>query len=381
MTILTTKPSIVLFIKNYSQYGGVEKFCHHFFLYLIKKGYDVHVVCGKNKSGQHDKIIEIGMIRFGRFFKALTYYFSAKKYIKYLPLDTITISFGSVSDCHIVRSGGDHFSFICNTLNAQQNLYHKIRKGTQRLLAPINYLQTFIDKKIYTSSRTKKIVAISTNIAHELHTRYDLPPEKVVVICNGVDENTYIANPKIPLKEDACQHLAVPCDKKIIGFCSTNFELKGLRYLILTLSKLPDDYHVLVAGKRNSAKYERYAAQLGVHERVHFLGRIDNMPFFYACVDVLAHPSFYDTFGNVVAEALATGIPVITTRWTGAKDLIRESQNGFIVDPKNTDEFAKAVESAMSLDSQSIFGSVENSSRVFSKYVELIESIHNSEKK
>jgi UDP-glucose:(heptosyl)LPS alpha-1,3-glucosyltransferase len=106
--------------------------------------------------------------------------------------------------------------------------------------------------------------------------------------------------------------------------------LKGIGPLIRCLAYLPADTMLLVAGGRHCEKYQRLASKIGVNERVRFLGKVDDMRTFYQASDMFILLSFYDACSNAVLEALAAGLPVISTRTNGSSYFLSKNS---IVDP------------------------------------------------
>jgi UDP-glucose:(heptosyl)LPS alpha-1,3-glucosyltransferase len=98
-----------------------------------------------------------------------------------------------------------------------------------------------------------------------------------------------------------------------------------------------------VIGHPNYAKYAKLAASLGIAERVRFLGHRPDPRDAYFAADYLVHPTFYDPCSLVALEALACSLPVITTLYNGASELL-DGSNGFAInDPHNRDELASAI--------------------------------------
>ncbi|MGD9713076.1 MAG: glycosyltransferase family 4 protein, partial [Thermomicrobiales bacterium] len=103
-----------------------------------------------------------------------------------------------------------------------------------------------------------------------------------------------------------------------------------------------------IAGKSEPQSFERLARCLGVERRVRFLGYCSDMRDAYFAADLLVHPTFYDPCSNVVLEALACGLPVVTTRYNGAAELMqpipgeREAHaEGYVIDdPHDHDRLA-----------------------------------------
>lgn len=418
------RPEVALFIRTYSRYGGVEHFCHRFHEYLRARGIPVRVLCGEvapelrahsqnpaasdnagadradpnhtddsqadhqaghqaNQQANKDAaplavdIRELGLWRPGRFMKNLGLHFAAARALRNLPSSTITISFGNMAGCHIHRSGGPHLDFLRDSLAAQRSPWRRFTKAFSRLVNPNNLLMLLLDKAIYTHPATRRIIAISQNVRAAVARRFPHSPATVVVIPNGVDTGRFNVRHLADLRPEARQARGLSTRHRAIGFCSSNFELKGLDRLIAALPHLPEEYVLLVAGGRRSRKYGDYAASLGVENRVLFLGKVGtaDMPRFYAALDVFCHPSFYDTFGNVVAEAQAMGIPTVTTRATGACGLIDSGRTGRVLDAPEPWALANAIFDLRDVEAGTDFGNVEDDQQVFARYLAEIEAV------
>src|SRR4029077_15164486 len=87
-----------------------------------------------------------------------------------------------------------------------------------------------------------------------------------------------------------------------------------------------------VAGNRHTAEFEDLARRLGVAERVRFVGYRDDIVNCYFASDFLVHPTFYDPCSHVVLEAMTCGLPVITTRYNGASELLHPPREGYVID-------------------------------------------------
>ena len=81
---------------------------------------------------------------------------------------------------------------------------------------------------------------------------------------------------------------------------------------------LPETVHLFIAGGRDSEPYQRLAKKLGVAGRIHFLGKVEDMPALYRAMDLFVLPSFYDACSNAVLEALACGLKVLSTTANGS---------------------------------------------------------------
>jgi UDP-glucose:(heptosyl)LPS alpha-1,3-glucosyltransferase len=113
-----------------------------------------------------------------------------------------------------------------------------------------------------------------------------------------------------------------------------NYRLKGLDPLLHAIGLIPREreFRLVVAGHPNSATYQRMARRLGIAERVVFHGYCGDSRTAYFGADFLLHPTFYDPCSLVVLEALACGLPVITSRYNGAAELMDPPNDGLVVD-------------------------------------------------
>ena len=287
----------------------------------------------------------LGLWRPGRFMKNLGLHLAATRALRELPPTTISVSFGNMAGCHIHRSGGPHRDFMHNSLAAQRSPLRRFTKALSRLLNPNNLLMAVLDRKIYNHPATRRIIAISQNVRAAVARQFPHSPATVVVIPNGVDTRRFNIRRFTDLRGESRRLVGLREKHRAIGFCSSNFELKGLDRLIAALAHLPEEYVLVVAGGRRNRKYADYAASLGVDKRVVFLGKVKaaDMPRFYAGLDVLCHPSPPDTFGNVVLEAQASGLPVVVTDKGGPQENLLPGRTGAIVPEGDSSAMARAM--------------------------------------
>ena len=164
-------------------------------------------------------------------------------------------------------------------------------------------------------------------------------PERLEVIYNLPDFSRF-APPSV--EERRAVRAVLPAgDGVFIGTASTNFRLKGVGPMIRSLALLPDDHHFFIAGGRGHAEYLDLAATLGVRERVHFLGRVEDMPAFYKALDVFVLPTFYDACSNAVLEAAATGLRVLSTPFNGSSRFLAPEQ--ILADPGDPECLAAGI--------------------------------------
>ncbi|MGE4558427.1 MAG: glycosyltransferase family 4 protein, partial [Desulfovibrionaceae bacterium] len=361
----------------YSAYGGVENICRQFFHYLKECGVPVRLYCGFDKSGESDPdVVRLPVRRGARSIKAWTFWRSASAAVEQLPAGFVSMAFATVPGCDVFRCGGVHLDYLVKSLRAYASTGAKIWKTAKRAASPINWLQPAFDHGIYTHSGLRRIVAISSLMAEEIEERFPAVKDRIAIVPNGVDASQFNLQARDALRESSRTALGLADSDLAVGFCSTNMELKGLAHIIRCLPHCPERMLALVASGRRPDRFQTMAREAGVEHRVRFLGRVEDMPRFYAALDALCHPSAYDTFANVVPEALAMGVPVATTPWVGAKDLIRQGENGLILDPGDPAALAEGMVRCAAIPARNQADAVPDIRRTFVEYLDILREVH-----
>ena len=184
--------------------------------------------------------------------------------------------------------------------------------------------------------RAKVVVAVSEKVAKDLR-EIGVPPECIKVILNGVDLQEFYPGDadrrKLGLPEEVTLAL-------FVGDIRT--PRKNLDTVLYALVEVPQ-LHLAVVGSTEGSPYLQLAAKLGLSERVHFLGYRQDVSEVMRAVDFLVFPSRYETFGLVVLEAMATGLPVITAWTTAAAEMVTLESGIVLSDPDDTQALVQAL--------------------------------------
>jgi UDP-glucose:(heptosyl)LPS alpha-1,3-glucosyltransferase len=193
----------------------------------------------------------------------------------------------------------------------------------RRRLSGADRALLFLERVLLTRRRYRLIIAISARVRADLIRHYAVPPEHIRIIYNGVDTRRFHPAARPGPGEGARRRLEVPDRALLALFMGTGFERKGLVYLLRALPAAGETVWVVVAGRDTDVgSYQALAHSLGVAERVRFLGPVAQPELMYAAADVLVLPTIYEPFSNACLEALASGLPVITTRAAGVSELL-----------------------------------------------------------
>ena len=176
-----------------------------------------------------------------------------------------------------------------------------------------------LEKSLFAMGGAKTIIANSRMVRDEIMRVYGSPPERIAVIYNGLPGEYF--QPVEPTTRDTGDH--------VILFAGTGWERKGLAHALAAVERLPDSANarLLVAGRGNPKPYLSRLSARG-RARVRFLGPVSDMRALYAAADVFVAPTLYDPFSNACLEAMAAGLPVLTTRANGFAEIIEPGVDG-----------------------------------------------------
>jgi UDP-glucose:(heptosyl)LPS alpha-1,3-glucosyltransferase len=178
-------------------------------------------------------------------------------------------------------------------------------------------------------------IALSQMVAEHFQRYHGVAPDDIRLVYNGVDTERFAPQARARYREPIRQQLGLR-DELLLLTVAHNFELKGVPTVIAAVGALRRRgmavHAAIVGGRRVAARYRRLVCRCGAQGGVTFVGSADDTVPYFAAADVYLHPTWYDPCSLVVLEALACGVPVITSRFNGAGELIRPGRQGYVVD-------------------------------------------------
>jgi UDP-glucose:(heptosyl)LPS alpha-1,3-glucosyltransferase len=213
-----------------------------------------------------------------------------------------------------------------------------------RGLNPHHRLACALETRIFRLRSARHVVAISRGGKAEIERLYDTPPERVSLVYNGVDLERFHPDNRARFGRATRDALGLAGHAWVILFVGSGFERKGLGPLIQGLAGVDDARsRLVVAGRGDASPYQELARRLGVRDRMTWIGPYRNVERLYAAADVVALPALYEPFGNVHLEALAGGVPVLTSARAGGADVIDHGRNGWVVPVPSGDAIAEGL--------------------------------------
>lgn len=315
-------PKIAITMPRFGLYGGAEGFGWRLAEALGKAGHGVDFLCARAEGESPAGVtpVELGRPPLGRAVKNICFDRAVERRLRAADYDVV-IGLGRTRRQDILRVGGGPMAvFNRLTLPAYGEGAARLFKRLRRALSPANAVIARLEAAQFDTpaNPNQRIVCVSDLVRDwllEAHPAID--PARVRVIYNSPDLARFCP-PDAQTRAALRAQRGIAADDIVICTAGTNFALKGLGTLIRALPLLPPRFRLAVAGGRHSGPWRDMARGLGVATRVDFLGRVDDMPAFYAAADVFALPSHYDACSNAVLEALACGLPAVTTARNGS---------------------------------------------------------------
>ena len=188
---------------------------------------------------------------------------------------------------------------------------------------------------------------------YRYRSRHDVGEDRLAIIPNGVDVNRFAPTQDPQQRESIRRSLGIASDETVLLLIAYRPSLKGLPTLVQVAAQLVREGHgiqVVVVGGNPSKKDVSRIAQSHLHDRVHFVGKVEDPVSYYQLADIYVHLTRYDACSLVVLEALASGLPVITTSRNGAAELVAEGVCGYVIeDPADATETCRHVRSLLDL--------------------------------
>lgn len=189
-----------------------------------------------------------------------------------------------------------------------------------------------LETSLFAKGGAGRVIANSEMVKREIVDLYHYAADKIDIVRTGVPLEKFRFDPA--LREKSRAELQLKSDEIALFFAGSGWERKGLRFAIEAFELCRDrKLRFLVAGRGDARDYK--PKRFFTEEPVRFLGELADLRPIYAAADIFILPSIYDPFSNACLEALASGLPVVSTRDNGFSEIIENGVHGSIVDPAN----------------------------------------------
>jgi UDP-glucose:(heptosyl)LPS alpha-1,3-glucosyltransferase len=204
-------------------------------------------------------------------------------------------------------------------------------------------LLTGLERLIY-SNRNTTLAAVSQRTANLLEHYFHR--SNVRVIPNGVDAREFSESARAARRYESRRRLKLHDTDFLLLFVGNDWRVKGVPVVLEVMAQLANlPLHFLVVGSDAADPFREIAKRFGVIDRCHWESPRREVVEFYAAADTYVSPSREDSFGLPVAEAMACGLPAISSAYAGVSGLIHNSVDGFVLrEPEDTQTLARIIE-------------------------------------
>jgi UDP-glucose:(heptosyl)LPS alpha-1,3-glucosyltransferase len=249
-----------------------------------------------------------------------------------------TLGVRHVLSCDVYQPhGGVHRAALEATLEAMESRVARAARRTARSLSPKQKALLSFEETLLAKGGARTVIALSRRVLRDLDRWYPGASARARLIPPGVDLDRFRPAPRT----------APPRKGPLVAaFLAHQARLKGLAPLLEALARVRRggvDLRLAAGGAFAPGPWRRRAKRLGIADAVEFQGPVRAPAAFFHGADLLAYPTFYDPCSLVVLEALASGLPVVTTEANGAGEWIRPGGGEVVADPRDAVALASAL--------------------------------------
>jgi UDP-glucose:(heptosyl)LPS alpha-1,3-glucosyltransferase len=314
---------IAMLIKHFNFRNGSSRAVHEIATRLIEGGHEIHIFCNLRPAVYAGRatLRHVPMVPIGSWAKVISFNRGCASRTRRERFDIVHGHGNTIlQDVMTVR--------ICRRAN-------RIARGR-----PLSRWDPhlYLESRQFRHPGLRRIIVLSEQVRSDIHRYYGISPEKIFTIPNGVDATRFHPRFRSIYRESIRRKIGLSDhDLGILFVASGNFENRGLSNLMQAIGlPLNDRIRIVVAGGDRVGPYRKKAHQMGIEKKMIFLPFTDRLEELHAAADGLIFPSYYDTFGNVPLEAMASGLPVIVTAQCGMSELITNGRNGLVL--KHTED-------------------------------------------
>jgi UDP-glucose:(heptosyl)LPS alpha-1,3-glucosyltransferase len=320
--------------------GGTEADLRRMAEGLVRRGHELHVFCARDDAPVAGvTVCRVPTVRAGRLARLLSFAFAAPRAVARERWDVV-VGFGRTPRQDVVRcGGGTHRSYLARMEGAGVR---------SRVRGPYHRTILWLERQQFGPRGHRRVLAVSGRVRDEIVADYGVGRERVAVIYNGVDLERFHPRHRASLGPPFRRTLGLADGMRVCAAIGSGFQRKGFDLLMQLWREAPPPATalVLVGGDERLAWYRRNAPA-----NVVVTGPRDDVEAVLAAADAVCVPSRQEAFGNVVLEAGAAGVPVVTSRRAGAAELLDGALAELVVpDPEDLKALGAALARALGPD-------------------------------
>jgi len=324
---------IALAHMRHAQTGGTERYLNQIARHLAERGDEVTILCRSREETPHPKVrfVLLRRLAFRPARRLESFAEAVEQHVRAETYDVVYGLGGGWAQDVIRLGGGVHATYMELAHQATRAGWKNLLKGSRGK----HDLLLNSEARAFRWPGLLRIVVNARMVQDDVMRRYGVPAERFRLVYNGVDPERF--HPRRRAQEGAAlrAQAGIEAHAPVVLFLGSGFGRKGLDRVLDSFAELrrglPAARLLVVGFDSTQPSFERRAAELGQAQAVRFLGGRRDTETCYAAADVYVLPTRYDPFANTTVEALASGLPVVTTRDNGAHELLSEQIDGSVL--------------------------------------------------
>jgi UDP-glucose:(heptosyl)LPS alpha-1,3-glucosyltransferase len=327
------KVALVLF--DWFPHGGLQRDCLRIGLGLMKQGVAVDVICMTWEGPVPEGITRVmpaislpGNILIRNLFSSKVA--KRKAFAQFVAQQKARENYDAVLGFN--RVPGLDYYFAADTCFAwkatrERNYLYRLSSRSRQ------YLQ--FEESVFDEQSKAKILILSPGQKNEYLACYPASAARIIDIPPGIERNRMAGEDADDLRHSLRHEFGLADDQLLVLQVGSGFPIKGVDRSLAALASLPAELkkktRMFIIGRDKPGRYEKMAQQLGIAAKVTFFKSRDDLPRFFQGADLLLHPSYKESAGMVILEAIVAGLPVLTTAACGYAFHVEQAKAGIVV--------------------------------------------------
>ncbi|MGV1098499.1 glycosyltransferase family 4 protein [Thiovibrio sp. JS02] len=353
--------SIALALEKFKKFsGGAESYALSLAETLISRGWKVHLY-GQSWDGVPEKAIfhQIKVPECLPSWAQMLFFAFRHRQMARKEKHDVVVGFGNTIYMNVYQShGGVHRHSTRRKCYSIRNPFLRFLKRLLIFFSLKDKVRNWIESAPFRQSPPPKIIAISQMVVDDIAAYFKFPKDQISLIYNGIDLDRFNVGLRNRLRGELRKRIDAADDQVVFLFLSYTLRKKGIFPLIDAAAILNERYKgkfkILVVGKEPQRSIREAVRKGALAETILFHGPTKTPEVYFANADVFVLPTYYDTCSLVTIEAMACGLPVITTEYNGAAGIIDSGRDGHVVKhPPSPEELVKVMAVYLSSDNLS----------------------------
>lgn len=335
---------LALVRQKYTPFGGAERFVERALGALRDQGTDVTVVARSWQGEPGPGFLRCNPFYLGRTWRDAGFARAVQRIVASGRFDLVQ-SHERIPGCHVYRAGdGVHATWLDLRARARG-----VPPWLTSAVSPWHRYTLAAEAAMFTHPDLRAVICNSHMVRDDIVRRFGTSAAKLEVIYNGVDLAHFQPGLRDQHRTTTRAALGLAETMPVILFVGSGFERKGMPVLLPALAAMRrQDAVLLVVGRdRKEGAMRALASRLGIGSRIRFLGAQQDVRPYYGAADCFALPTLYDPMPNAALEALACGLPIVTSTSCGAAELLTSDACGRVVDALDPSALAAALDASL----------------------------------